>query len=209
MASEIRIPVIAASAAFVLSIVTGLFARVGAGTLFLRALLFAALFGAGAFFIGVLARRFLPETFEEETDAVSSDDRIGTKIDIVLPGGESASDVPHEMEEVFDQGAVETEMGRLEEEVESIRAEPLLPAENERLSDAGGPARPIVSPEDLDILPDLEGFSESFSEIPSAENGGAEAPQTFGSSSRSSAEDSNATLYAKAIHTILQKDQKG
>ena len=78
--------------------------------------------------------------------------------------------------------------------------------------------RPSAGFDDLDVLPDLEGFSDSFtaSEFASggssstASQGGASyAGSASSSGSRQGQEGLDPAMLAQAVRTILKRDQKG
>lgn len=106
--------------------------------------------------------------------------------------------------------AGEAELESLREEVKAIRDEDLVPAQAApRPSAAGGP-RPSVGVDELDVLPDLDSLSDSFiAPIGDAqdEEGFAGRPSPSGGGGGGDAGD--AAVMAKAIQTILRRDQKG
>ena len=108
----------------------------------------------------------------------------------------------------------------LQREVASLRAETLISSEQGDLAPEGGGApRPSVALDELDTLPDLDGFSDSFSEShheatdPGAAPG-ADSSRLMGvSDSMPTAGNPNAgtdpAVLAKAVQTLLRRDQKG
>lgn len=213
-----RFPAWAGAGAFALSALTGVVARVPFGALALRALASALLFAAvatGAFF---LARRFLPELFESG-EAEATQVREGPRVDIVV-GEESdgeASDVEGlepapRSARAGDFGEVEALEGEgLDGEAEELRVETLMPVEAGAPPQPSGPARPPVSFDDLDVLPDLDGFSDSFASPTHGSEEEAAAMESAAAPRRSSgsADGMDPVAIAQAVRTILKKDRKG
>lgn len=124
----------------------------------------------------------------------------------------------------------EQDFQQLSREVGAIRQESLLPEDADSLaansgSAAGGakaPAasssipRPRVSVDDLDVLPDLDSLSDSFASTLGEDDGDAspssDASYSSGSFSSSGAGANSAgdpVVIAKAVQTLLRRDQKG
>jgi hypothetical protein len=238
--ADLRASLFVALGAAVLSALVGVIAGVEFIWIVLRALLFGAVMGAAALGAVRLVRSVLPGLVPDRPgEAVEKADSIfsagaeepmtGTRVDIVLPGGEAGPGAA----EAVEPGAGETEAesaDRIDEaEFASLEAE----ADQGTASDAGladgresapgaaaaVPAQPEASSrearpegiEDLDVLPDLDGFTDSFAAAEFSSSGGgaqAQARPEAGSSSRSSDGLDPASL-AKAVRTILKRDQKG
>jgi hypothetical protein len=226
--ADLRASLFVALGAFLLSALVGALAGVSVGWLLLRALIFGAVMGAAALGVARLARTFLPGLIpdrdgdggEQAFPAGSAEAPAGSRVDIVLPGGEDEAD------------SIDAEAGAEEAELaEEARpadgdGEP-RPAEEPSLMEDRGPAAPAMpsahigsdrdarAPEgidDLDVLPDLDGFTDSFAAAEFSSSGGTPAavraaPEDSGSSRTSDALDP-ASL-AKAVRTILKRDQKG
>jgi len=106
VSAEMRIMIIAAAVASLISMLTGIFSRVAFGTLLLRALLSGAGFAALSAGLAFLARRFLPEFFSATFPSdVSVGSGIATssdtpepehRLNIVLPG--DGDDQPTDVE---------------------------------------------------------------------------------------------------------------
>lgn len=213
-----RFPAWAGAGAFALSALTGVVARVPFGALALRAfasaLLFAAV-AAGAFF---LARRFLPELFEPG-EYETAQDREGPRVDIVVgeDGYGETSDVVgiDAVPRGSDTGGVrpveELEGEGLDGEAEELRVETLMPADAGAPPAPSGPARPPVSFDDLDVLPDLDGFTDSFASPTHGSEEEAAAMESAAAPRRSSgpADGMDPAAIAQAVRTILKKDRKG
>lgn len=103
----------------------------------------------------------------------------------------------------------EAEFESLREEVKAIRDEDLVPAQAApRPAEPGGP-RPSVGVDELDVLPDLDSLSDSFLAPigDSPEDGGYAGRPSPPEGGGGDAGD--AAAMAKAIQTILRRDQKG
>lgn len=237
MDSSIRASAFAGLGAFALSIMVALFARVPFGTLFLRALLSGLGFAGLSYGSLRLLRRFLPDLFDETAPlrGSGSDGTLGSVVDIVLPGGEEDRlDVAAQAEGDFRSSETASfvpgispqtlESGELAREVASLRADALVSNDPADSSSQGTAApRPSVALDELDTLPDLDGFSDSFSDGQSgtsdSSGGSGEAPSgdasrfmgvsdsmpTAGSPDRGK----DPVVLAKAVQTLLRRDQKG
>jgi len=214
-----------------------MFSRVPFGTLLLRALLsglgFAFLFFGSLW----LLKRFLPDLFDETArpQDLNADGSLGSVVDIVLPGGEedrldaathadglrASNDAPSFMPGISAQSV---ESGELAREVADLRADALVSSDPADSASQGSIApRPSVALDELDTLPDLDGFSDSFSDgqpggsVPSDASGGSPAGDasrfmgvsdsmpTAGSPDRGK----DPVVLAKAVQTLLRRDQKG
>jgi hypothetical protein len=232
--ADLRASLFVALGAALLSALVGALAGVLAGWLLLRALIFGAVMGAAALGIVRLARTFFPglipdsdgegrESGGQAFAAGAAEAPAGSRVDIVLPGGEAEA-------ESFDADA-EVEEADLVEEArpEAGDGEPTMAEEPSLLDDRGpaassapamppahmgsaGDARAPEGIDDLDVLPDLDGFTDSFAAAEFSSSGGAPAsaraaPEDSASSRTSDGLDP-ASL-AKAVRTILKRDQKG
>lgn len=107
--------------------------------------------------------------------------------------------------------AGEAELESLREEVKAIRDEDLVPAQAAPRPAAPGGPRPSVGVDELDVLPDLDSLSDSFiAPIGDAqdEEGFAGRPSPSGGGG-GGGDAGDAAVMAKAIQTILRRDQKG
>ncbi len=184
---------------------------------------------------------------DEDFDPLRSDEpEKGANIDIVLPGEAVTSEAFAGVDETHGYGPIDRSdlmarsapLGRgpaesfLDEE-----ASELSPVEDASLLDADGiehegpPAIPSgAGPEkgrrssagfdDLDVLPDLEGFSDSFTASEFASGGSSASgskPAGYGggmaamasNGPRSGQEGLDPAALAQAVRTILKRDQKG
>jgi hypothetical protein len=228
--ADLRASLFVALGAALLSALVGIAAGVAAGWLLARALIFGAVMGGAALGIAKLARTFLPglipdgsgEDGEKAFPSGAADALAGSRVDIVLPGGEAES---------LDAGAG-AEEAELAEEALAAGAEP-RPAEEPSLEGgespsepassaapampsarigSGGDARQPEGADDLDVLPDLDGFTDSFAAAEFSSSGGAQAPARAAPEDSASSRTSDAldpASLAKAVRTILKRDQKG
>ena len=235
--SSIRASAFAGIGAFALSIIVAIFSRVPFGVLLLRALLSGAGFAVLTYAAIWLLKRFLPEIFDAEIRTVSQDSEgdLGRVVDIVLPGaeadpGETDGDVSlspriasadQARSRIEAPGSHAPDSGDLEREVAGLRSDVLIANDPSDASSSGGgmAPRPSVALDELDTLPDLDGFSDSFSEALPGGSGAAEGTERDASLFMG-ASDSMPTagapdagkdpaVLAKAVQTLLRRDQKG
>ncbi len=242
--SSIRASAFAGLGALALSIIIAAFSRVPLGILLLRALLSGLVF-AGLVFAGLrILRQFLPELWGEAPGGLSpaAETALGSRVDIVLPGADEVSaETPGASPDSTASraappgegplaGAMDT--GALQREVASLRSEVLVPGDSGEPGAQGAAPRPSVALDELDTLPDLDGFSDAFSaqgETPGAAGSdfgdaglgasgevgaGSDASRYMGPSSSmptAGAPDAGTdpAVLAKAVQTLLRRDQKG
>jgi hypothetical protein len=106
------------------------------------------------------------------------------------------------------------ESGDFAEELEELKASPILPGKNEDSQEAYQPVKPPDVIEDVDVLPDLESFSDSFAvQDLSGEGEGTGGTESMPSGSGSSGSRGNVMTdtdtMAQAIRTALHRDKKG
>ena len=209
-----------AAAAFVLSFVTGIAARNPVGTIILRAVLLSALFcglGVGLQFV---VRKFLPELTGAPAaapDEPAPGSRVnasgmGAVVDIVLPeenpleAGRAAGEA--ELEEAPEEDA-EERTAVLQESVDGspleetpVSAEPAEPS-LESLKQSG-------SPGGLDALPDI-GSLEASGPVPGRPRTGRRAGTgaSPGEAMRSRAIQEDPSTLARAVRTVLKREEKG
>ncbi|MDY7027889.1 MAG: hypothetical protein SVR04_06305 [Spirochaetota bacterium] len=220
-----------ASFAAVLAFISGLFGRVSFGIVLFRTLLGAAAFGAFAFGTAFLLKQFIPELFDSAVDSATGGQsgkdtehadtsHSGGNVNIVLEGEEPSFTV-----EGKEEASGFTQAGDSDNEfIEEIREEDVQ-------EDEGGGQRPTAENavqasnsaetgdilddygdlSDVDTLPDLEEFSDSFESVAASQD-----DDTFSEKSRSSdnkvdmleGQHDPATV-AKAVRTIIRRDQEG
>lgn len=237
MDTTIRVSVGAGLGAFGLSVIVALFSRIPLGVSLLRGLGSGLIFAVLIFGLGFILRKFLPELFDETIQAAQGSDDVGNVVDIVLPaeepdsmlyapaGSQAADDgsisdsgdssgalpVSSQMGKSMPMGAPNT--GELERDVLAIGRDSMLDGgsgqagvlETKRL-------KPLVTMDQLDVLPDLESMSDAFSsvsDIPGAS--GYDGPDYGGSATHggTSSGGQDPAAIARAVRTLLRKDQKG
>ena len=220
---------------------TLLLRALGSG-LFIGAAVFGGILLVRKTVLGGLAQ---PQEFAEAEAYVSDDVLKGGKVDIVLPGEDVSPDSfgsgeeppseytdrpPIEPLKAYEdppsgEGGEETPekaaatgatppaeaASLLEPEGSGAEAPAALPMGTGREKDS----RPSGGYEDLDVLPDLEGYSDSFNAsefasggAPSTKDSKGHAGQT-GLGGRSGQEGFDPASLAQAVRTILNRDQKG
>lgn len=237
MDSSLRASAFAGLGAFILSCLIALFSRVPFGVLLVRALLSGLAFGAFVYGAMALFQRFMPELLDGTPAREQDQSMLGSMVDIVVPGGEYELAGSERATDSANTGAaVSPEQGtkvgiateELEREVGDLRTDGLLtsdPADSELpAADAERPGvtaapRPSVGLDELDTLPDLEGFSDSFSSAPSGAFGGSDGAEDGGSgpmgvsdtmpTAGSPDSGQDPVVLAKAVQTLLRRDQKG
>jgi hypothetical protein len=228
---DLRASLLAACAAAALSALVGVIAGVGFLVLLLRALACGAAIGAATFGAIALFRQSVPGLMDRAAaqgpeagiePAVGPE--MGSNVNIVLPGeaGEIgtlaegpaplASDA--EPAEAVEDAEEADEPSLLESDEGTFDAEAAIPAETGR----GAGKRASLGFDELDVLPDLDGFSDSFtaSEFASggqaAERSAAVAmPSSAAAASvpRTGQGNLDSAALAQAVRTILKRDQKG
>jgi hypothetical protein len=243
---DLRASLVAACAAAALSALVGIIAGVGFFDLLLRALLGGALLGTAVFGGIIVLRKAVPGILggdlESEAEAPPmsvADPEIGSHVDIVLPGeAVEVEELEAEAEplaaKIFPEGEADSgfapEAGLLEPEGAEDEAETAIPASSGARASPGAGARASAiadaererrSPsgfDELDVLPDLDGFTDSFTASEFAFGGSsAERPErspgtgSGGGSAGSKAgqEGMDPAALAQAVRTILKRDQKG
>jgi len=223
MSLDWRTGAFAAGAAFILSLLAGLIGGVGFGTLLIRAIIGAAVFGGGALGVSLLIERYLPELKSAAGEAPGGgrDERPGGRVDITVDDsmdgeidsgfvleGESedqsesgdeafvegiAAEEVHADAETAEAAPVDEGEGDTEEIAELEEADE---ADDERdVERPGGGSAPETG--SAQSLPDIEGFSGSFAEAP------AEVEDVDGS--QRSGEDPG--IMARAIRTVLKREE--
>jgi hypothetical protein len=102
------------------------------------------------------------------------------------------------------------------EELEELKSDPIVTRAEE---DNASMYRPIQAPsalDEVDVLPDLDGFSSSFAALPASDSGGSGAgpgplpsgPSMEGGKKSGKAGD-DPELIAQAVRTLLAREQKG
>lgn len=218
-----------AAAAFVLSSMTGIVARNSVGAVVLRAALLAVLFCALGVGLQFVVKKFLPEL--TGAPAAPADERApGSGINIVLPeesplqaGLDADAAYPEAPVEAAETGERADETGPVEALEEVGEQEIAIPDEPTDASEVEEPAafaepdqpgrgtaKQSSSPVDLDALPDIGGLEASGpapgrSRAPRRAGSGASAEEAM----RSFAVHEDPSTLAKAIRTVLKREDKG
>jgi hypothetical protein len=235
---DLRASLVAACAAAALSALVGIIAGVGFFVLILRALIGGTLLGAAVYGGITLLRKAVPGILESDYGSEAEivpgsvpDPEIGGHVDIVLP--EEAAEVDSLEDDAeplaakaFPEGDADSgfapEAGLLETDGSATEVEPAIPAgAGARASLNAGAERERHAPsgfDELDVLPDLDSFSDSFTASEFAFGGSsaerAERSSAMGSGGGSSGskpgqEGLDPAALAQAVRTILKRDQKG
>ncbi len=221
------------SAAFaaVLAFISGLFGRVSFAVVLFRTLLGAAAFGVFTFGIAFLLKQFIPELFETAAESAGNGasgkgheqgdtSHTGGNLNIVLEGEEPSFPV-----EGKEDAAGSARTGDSDNEfIEEIReADVQENGDGAEKPAAGNTVQASSSADqgdilddygdlsDVDTLPDLEEFSDSFESVAASQDG-----DTFSEKNRDSdnkvdmleGQHDPATV-AKAVRTIIRRDQEG
>ncbi len=201
-----KIVVIFAAGAFFLSVTAGIIGGVSAGVILLRALAGGIIFGGFGYLLQfLLLPKFLPELLESGGD--SGDTGVhevsGSNVDIVIDDNEPAVDTAaaesrstEEPDEFSESGGDVPETGvSMEEEAEI----------------SSGGASEIVSSEietgDSGELPNIDAFSDVFNSVEVDADKGASLTGAVSVDIMGQQEDPGTV--AKAIRTIMKKDQEG
>jgi len=198
----------------------------------LRAFLLAVFFGLACFGAIMLLKRFLPELFDGSVPIDSGEagdlPDTGRLVNIVLPGAEDLQELSPDvsgamqyqeapagqigaLDRIAAAGPAEEQAGTLETEVQDIRSESLLlHSDATGASDPMGP-RPSVALDELDVLPDLDSLTDSFVAssgdiVTNDDVAGSPSPYASGSAG---SDKGDPALLAKAVQTLLRRDQKG
>jgi len=213
-----RVCGIAAGIAFILSLIIGIFSGTGFFVLLLRALLFAGVFFALAGLGFWIVSRFLPELMNEGED----------DYDLAVPGSRVDISVGSSIEGAFpDDGseAVDDIAGR----PSAVKRQVYTPLDqnadsgyNEERAfdgDGSGGFSGLEPPESSDTgqaaLPDMDNLSEEDSpgvqeaEVDLFTSGAPEPRRSSSSKKPTMADDFDAKDLARAIQTVLKKDEKG
>jgi hypothetical protein len=216
-----KLPAIVAAGCFILSALTGAIAGVQFWAVVLRAFLLALAGGLAAFGLRALAGRFLPGIGEDDVPGDEEAERpeTGRNVDLRVGGGEAdfadGAAAPEGPEDPAGSEGADGAVGArgdFEDDIEELKTEPILASKGE--GDGYDAVRPLDILDDVDVLPDLDAFSESFAppRMDASEGGQAEEPPPIpsrrsGGADPGQGEDSG-TL-AQAVRTMLIREKKG
>jgi len=211
-----KIIAISAALAFLFSFISGLLGQVSIGVIFFRAVLGAFIFGALGFGISILLRKYLPEIFEINSGLPSEDKGDLTQIhepsEISSKADNSVSDRPLIDISIGDE--TEQAVSEKSPDSKSISAdENSISGKNELVEEVVETGKTEESddnnqiPGNIDALPDMGLFSNSF------ENSVSEDGDNSSSSGAVTldimGEEQDPEFVAKAVRTMVKKDQEG
>lgn len=199
--------IVSAATGFVLSFLIGVFSKIFFFTILFRALFVAALFFGLAYGIVFVLERLLRDVPKEETATWNED--TGENVNIVLP---EEPMVPPEMPEAM--STLENQSSEeLEREIELVKNEQFVVDTQDASVKSKGPiSRPMVTQDDLDVLPDIDSMSDAFSELSVSSESAEPEPMInySGTASKSPGYDKESPeIIAKAVQTLIQQDKKG
>jgi hypothetical protein len=211
---EWKMPAIVAAAAFVLALIVGIFAGAQFWILILKSLLTGVGSGLCAFGLRWFALRFLPGIGSDEAaEAVESE--TGKNVDLKVGDAEDGGEAAEAVLEGSPRGGDERGDEGFTEELEELKASPILGGAEDGDEATYAPVSQPGAIDDVDVLPDLDVFTDAF--VPPSLEGGSDAPMDSGpgpSGSRRSKEAERAglddpDLAAQAVRTLLSRERKG
>jgi hypothetical protein len=222
MSIDWRKVAVAAGIAFLLSILVGALSGVSFLILVLRALLFAALAGGLVQVFILLAQKLLPELFDDFAQSETADQgETGKNIDIVLPEEGEVDSGLAAVSALNVRTPEEEFAGEFVEDVEEIGDRTDSEGNSgERADESFKTVMPPDVLDDVDVLPDLDGFADVFAHAPrsdSEEEGvelGIDEDTTTPSFSPGPAREGagksiDPALVAAAMRTLIKRDLKG
>jgi len=214
---------------FILSLLVGLASGVAFATLIFRALISGVVFSGIVLGAGVLIEKYLPELWSLIVSEESGKSEGGGGVDIVIPAEDpySAEEKNEEGEETKEilQSGLEVEEKVQEDTVNEISSEFVEEMEElggnlngeEELKEKNKKDKNLQEDSiihDIDTLPDIETFSDSFSPLkeegkPKSFSGVSEGKKGMsgGRGVDTFIERQDPLSIAKAIQTIMKKDQ--
>jgi len=239
---DVRIVGISAAAAFVISLFSGIIGGVGFLTILLRAVLGAVIFAILTGGMYIVLERMIPELFESDMESTGEEDTedastTGGNVDITL--GEDAKPLAGAAENreqppadfAAEAGADDEEGGEdfVEELAEEDSRTPAA-AGPSGIAASGGdgstggeeddaPAAPASEDTEeapgageVDSLPDLEDFADSFEGVAASQEEGSSGGGLGGASSTGvdvMGDHHDSETVVKAVRTFMKKDQEG
>lgn len=223
---RLKIVVLSAAGAGFLAFISALFGRVSFGAILLRSLFWAGVFGIFSLGLQVLLEKLIPELFEsaselaegpetEEEFGSNREAKVGNNLNIVLEDEEPAFAVAGEDDSGEDSG--EEDEDEFIEEIQAVENEDESAQGNAHETDSGIPngeepeeeVAEIGTVSNVDSLPNLSDFSDSFDSVSAAQD---EADHYSGQSGEDvdllGTHHDPATV-AKAVRTIIGRDQEG
>jgi len=209
-----KIIAISATLAFLFSFISGLLGQVSTGVIFFRAVLGAFVFGALGFGISILLRKYLPEIFELNPDLPSKDNEDLSQIQ--EPSGLSSE----ADNSVSDRPLIDISIGDETEQAvseESLDSKSIPKDENsnknelvEEVVETGETEESDDNnqiPGNIDALPDMGVFSNSFENSVSEDGDNSSRPGAV--TLDIMGEEQDPEFVAKAVRTMVKKDQEG
>ena len=210
-----KIIAICAALAFLFSLISGLFGGVSIGVLLFRAILGSTIFGALGFGISIIFRRYLPELFESNSQSTSEIDEDLSQIQ-KNPDNVDESDgspvnkpmIDISIEDEVSQPLPAAAGAKIENVLESnINSEnelvdELVESKNTEESDENSQI-----PGNIDALPDMGVFSNSFDN--SEDIDGNDSSSSGAVTLDIMGEEQDPELVARAVQTMVKKDQEG
>lgn len=188
--------------AFLLSFLVGLFSGVGFGSLLLRALVSGLVFALLAVGAEILFRSLFPELLpaahgpvpeasgdDEFRDATESEKQSGGAVDITLDDERESAEGGSFVEEIHGAAPESAEMDEAAEDLEEIES--------------------VESVESMDELPSLDGFSGSFESDYGDDRGEGPSAAVHSHDVDVLGMTESADEVAKAVKTMMKRDQKG
>lgn len=234
MSFQLRLTSILAGTAFVIAFLAGIIAGVPFGYILLRSLVGTVVFAVLGLLLSFIVQQFLPELLEEQNDTDPSVDiSVGEEDDDMLrrsmrgsdevpsdsEGKKRQNDTDSDFDESLDSNKTRDDDGEdssprfrpgieadLVEEVQEYRAEADDAGQRASAREDHGSGLSADSGADVldvDELPDMGSMSDAFI---STESGG-EGDEFSGSGGEADGEQ--AIEMAKAIRTVLQREQQG
>ncbi len=205
MMKDWKIIVISATLAFTLSVIFGFFGRVSFGILLIRALAGAVLFGVAGFGASFLFRRYLPELYELQAEPAlenSNDLKVAEGIQNESGDSDIASSTGAKIDISIDDGDENIAASIMKKSEAGYKEES---EEGNQLVDEVTDNDQV--PGNIDVLPDMGVFSNSF------EN---EVDDVMGEATKAGAvtldimgEEQDPELVVRAVRTMVKKDQEG
>jgi hypothetical protein len=216
-----------AAAALVLSFLTGILARNPIGTVILRAVLLAVLFAGVGIGLQVVVRRFLPGLGDGKATPGGDADEApasGSQVDIVLPEENPLAGAAHASPAPDGAALLEEDLGEagpggeLGPGTDGDTLSPIGPDGAETPAEAEGTLEPEADQQGpspaaggLDSLPDIGGLEQ-----PPAGRGPRSRParKSFSGAAvdealRRMVEDEDRPTLARAVQTMVKRDEKG
>jgi hypothetical protein len=202
-----KLSAIIAAFAFFFSFIAGVLGSVSFGIILFRALFGAVIFGAIGFGISFLLRRYLPEIFESDSHMESED--FVKESDL----NENQSEITSSTELTGEMQGIDISIGDEEQKVDSESALEEDMSVNqegelvEEMHESIGSASMDSVPANIDVLPDMGAFSGSFENTEDTDGNGS--GKTGAVTLDIMGEEQDPELVAKALRTMVKKDQEG